>query len=208
MFASKLLNLFKILSSFLQSFFQPLKLPRRVCHVLCDLIGTIVKDRIETNNPQTRLSKLWIETTCKNRTRNKSRLHLMSCHTLSFWMTCFMHGFVQILQNQLHMLTARIVSQIKQRFAWEKSATFTFSKQLIKKTWLIHHQTFTYACTVLHFTLTSWIATHAASKGIHQHMPKVSGFLTSSFLHVGTLQSSEFWAGIYPVATHLEIRLH
>lgn len=117
-----------------------------------------------------------------------------------------MHGFIPVLQNQLHMLTAQIVSQIKQRFAWEKSTTFTFSEQLPKKAWLIHHQTFTY--TVLHFTLTSWIAALAGSKGIHQHMPKVSGFLTSSFLHVGTLQFSEVWADIYPVPTHLEVRLH
>lgn len=64
------LDLLQALSSFSQGFFQPFKLSSRVCHVTWLLIGTIVEDSVETNDPQTRFNQLGVEATCSDAHRN------------------------------------------------------------------------------------------------------------------------------------------
>lgn len=64
-------DLLQALSSFLQSFLQPVELSSRICNVSCDFIRTVVEDSVETNHPQTRLHQLGVETTCRNRTGPK-----------------------------------------------------------------------------------------------------------------------------------------
>lgn len=64
----KILDLLQALSSFLQSFLQPLELSSRVRRVTCDFVRSVVEDSVETNQPQTRLYQLGVETSCRNRT--------------------------------------------------------------------------------------------------------------------------------------------
>lgn len=64
-------DLLQALSSFLQSFLQPLELSGRVCHVFCDFIRAVVEDSVETEHPQTRLYQLRVETPCRNRTKQE-----------------------------------------------------------------------------------------------------------------------------------------
>lgn len=94
----KILDLLQALSSFLQGLFQPFKLSSRVCHVARDLIGTIIEDSVETNDPQTRLNQLGVEAACSDtQTQNDGEEVSRKCYSY-IWPELDHHSILNMLK--------------------------------------------------------------------------------------------------------------